>query len=75
MRGSEWTIKATTAYRVVPDLPTDPPEINYPICDACYWFEPCPCGRCDWGVCRIDNDKFRGEYISKDNGCKRWKEA
>ena len=75
MRGSEWTIKATTAYRTVPDLPVNPPESEPRVCGTCYWFEPCPCGRCLWGVCRRMGGYHPHEYMDEDSSCDDWKEA
>lgn len=77
MRGSEWTIRSTTAYRVVPDLPTDPPESEPRICATCYWFEPCPCNRCGWGVCNnYDTGHLPSHgYMAEDSDCGDWKEA
>lgn len=73
MRGSEWTIRSTTAYRVVPDVPTDPPEAEPHICGTCYWFEPCPCNRCGWGYCN-SGSRYDG-YVPEDSICGDWKEA
>lgn len=75
MRGSEWTIRSTTAYRVAPDVPTNPPESEPHICASCYWYEPCPCGRCLWGVCRRPNGRIEDEYTDEDSSCDDWKEA
>lgn len=54
------------------DRPPDPPESEPHVCDTCQWFEPCPCGRCGWGVCRYFNDN---DYMSEDSDCCHWKEA
>lgn len=60
--------------RTVPDRPTDPPEAVAEVCGACYWFEPCPCRECAWGVCRFAGDD-RGGYVSEFNCCRDWREA
>ena len=72
MGGSEWTIRSTTAYRTVPDVPTDPPESEQRICGTCYYYDPCPCGRCGWGYC-TNCDEY--QYKPEDHSCTMWREA
>lgn len=67
-------VRIWPAARTVPDRPTDPPEVEAKACATCYWYEPCPCGRCVWGVCRHVGTLF-GEYMHEDDLCHEWEEA
>ena len=72
MQGHNVRIEPTA--RTVPDRPTDPPEVEPRACETCYHFEPCPCGRCGWGVCCY-SDSENGCYVSDCGTCDYWEEA
>ena len=43
------------------------------VCSTCRHFEPCPCGRCGWGVCR--RPFCRADYVTGFDTCDEWEEA
>lgn len=43
------------------------------VCLRCRWYEPCPCGRCGYGMCtRPLGDR---EYVSEEVQCDEWEES
>lgn len=37
------------------------------ICASCYFFKPCPCGACLYGVCANTCSMFLHEYVHEDS--------
>jgi len=37
------------------------------ICASCYFFNPCPCGACPYGVCGNTHSMYLHEYAHKDS--------
>ena len=55
---------------------SEPPEPDEGkrSCEACYWWERCPCGNCDWGVCGNIDSAFCGDYTRANRSCGEWEE-
>ena len=43
-------------------------------CLECYWWQPCPCRRCEYGVCGNKESMYHSGYTQADMMCTRWEE-
>lgn len=54
---------------------SEPPETeNSKDCNGCYWWNPCPCRKCEYGVCGNKESVFHGDYTSATRTCTSWEE-
>ena len=49
---------------------------KFKSCGYCWFYNPCPCGACLFGVCECTASTHLHEYVSEDNAaCPEFYEA